>query len=108
MRFLLSKNGIISFVDTDISYLRDKILPFLKAAGVKRGAFFGSFAKGQAKADSDLDVLIDFPKNQSLLDFVRLKLQLEESLKRKVDLVEYDLIKPAIRDEVLKSQIIIL
>jgi len=105
MRFLLSKNGIISFVDTDISYLRDKILPFLKAAGVKRGAFFGSFAKGQAKADSDLDVLIDFP---SLLDFVRLKLQLEESLKRKVDLVEYDLIKPAIRDEVLKSQIIIL
>ncbi|KKS43676.1 MAG: hypothetical protein UV05_C0025G0018, partial [candidate division CPR1 bacterium GW2011_GWA2_42_17] len=39
-------------MNTDISYLRDKILPFLKAAGVKRGAFFGSFAKGQAKADS--------------------------------------------------------
>lgn len=92
----------------DIEILKEKMIPFLMAAGVKRGAVFGSFAKGQAKADSDLDLLIDFPKDQSLLDFVRLKLQLEGALKRKVDLVEYDLIKPAIRDEILKSQIIIL
>lgn len=92
----------------DIEILKEKMIPFLMAAGVKRGAVFGSFAKGQAKADSDLDLLIDFPKDQSLLDFVRLKLQLEGVLKRKVDLVEYDLIKPAIRDEILKSQIRIL
>lgn len=55
-----------------------------------------------------MDILIDLPKDQSLLDFVRLKLQLEEALKRKVDLVEYDLIKPAIKEEILKSQIKIL
>lgn len=95
-------------MDSDILDLRNKIVPFLQAAGVKRGAIFGSFAKDQAREDSDLDILIDLPKNQSLLDFVRLKLQLEEVLKRKVDLVEYDLIKPAIRDEILKSQIRIL
>jgi predicted nucleotidyltransferase len=47
-------------------------------------------------------------KNFSLLDFVGLKLELEDALGREVDLVEYDTIKPRLKDVILKEELAIL
>lgn len=44
----------------------------------------------------------------SLLDFVGLKIELEEALGRKVDLVEYDTIKPLLKEKIMKDQLLIL
>ena len=60
------------------------------------------------KKSSDIDILVDIKKNISLLDFVGIKLELEEKLERKVDLVEYNTIKPLLRDRILKEQVKIL
>jgi len=44
----------------------------------------------------------------NLLDFVALKLELEDILGRKVDLVEFDTIKPRLKDRILKEQVVII
>jgi predicted nucleotidyltransferase len=59
-------------------------------------------------SESDIDILVEIEKDISLLDFVGLKLELEDALNRKVDLVEYSTIKPLIRERILSQQEIIL
>jgi len=91
-----------------IEELKQKALPILTAAGVTRSAVFGSFARGESGATSDIDILIELGKEKSLLDFVELKLRLEEVLKQKVDLVEYHTLKLRLKERILDEQISIL
>lgn len=89
--------------------IKKKILPILKKHAVKRAAIFGSFARGEAKAKSDIDLLIEYQgKDKSLFDLVDLKSDLEKTLSRKVDLVTYSSIYWRIRDRVLAEQVVIL
>lgn len=80
----------------------------LKNYGVKKAALFGSVARGEARGDSDVDVLVESRDNTGLFEFVGLKQNLEDRLGRKVDLVEYGAIKPAIKANILKDQVPIL
>ena len=82
--------------------------PVLKRAGVLRSSLFGSRARAESRKDSDVDILVEMPKNRDLLDFVRLKLDLEDHLGRKVDLVTYSGLSPFIKEQVLKEHIKIL
>ena len=67
----------------------EKILPMLRTQyGVKRIGIFGSFARGEAKRSSDVDVLVEFEQGQATFDnFMRLVYDLEDLFKRKVDLL---------------------
>lgn len=85
-----------------------KIIPVLKKHDVARAGIFGSQLRGEAKEGSDVDILIKFKGRKSLLDFVGLKIELEEELKRKVDVVEYSAIHPLLRKQVLKEQLTIM
>ena len=87
--------------------IKQKIAPILKRQGVSKAALFGSVARGEAKKNSDIDLLIKIKKNKSLFDIVRLKLELEKKLGRKVDLVEYSAIRPSIKDIILREQEVI-
>jgi predicted nucleotidyltransferase len=60
------------------------------------------------QADSDIDILVQIDSDIGLLEFVGLKLELEEALNKNVDLVEYDTIKPLLRENILKEQEAIL
>ena len=93
---------------SNIKSIKQKVLPILKRHRVNRAALFGSSIRGTMKKSSDIDILVDIKKNISLLDFVGIKLELEEKLERKVDLVEYNTIKPLLRDRILKEQVKIL
>jgi len=93
---------------THIDEIKRKILPILQRYGVKKIGLFGSCVRGQMTADSDIDILVEIEKDISLLDFVGLKLEIEEALNRKVDLVEYNTIKPLLRERILNEQEIIL
>jgi len=92
----------------DIEEIKRKILPILQRYGVKRIGLFGSYVRGEAREDSDIDILVEIEEDISLLDFVGLKLEIEEALGRKVDLVEYNTIKPLLRERILKEQVVIL
>jgi len=93
---------------THIEKIRLKILPILQRYGVKRAGIFGSFVRGEMKEDSDIDILVEIEKDISLLDFVGIKLEVEEALGKKIDLVEYSTIKPRLKERILNEQVVIL
>ena len=77
--------------------------------GIKKAAVFGSVAKGEQKKNSDIDILIEYDdENNSLLDFIKLKFELEKKIGRRVDLVEYCALRSRIKDKILREQISIL
>jgi len=91
----------------DIQTIKAKATPVLKNEGIVRAAIFGSYATGEAKNDSDVDLLVEFTDRKSLFDLVGLKLELEEHLNKSVDLITYRSIHPLLRDRILNEQIII-
>ncbi|HSX37320.1 MAG TPA: nucleotidyltransferase family protein [Chlamydiales bacterium] len=92
-----------------INRIKKKVLPILKKHAVKRAAIFGSVARGEAKAKSDVDILIEYKtRNKSLFDLVDLKSDLEETLDRRVDLITYNSIYWRIREQILAEQVVIL
>jgi hypothetical protein len=88
--------------------LKRKITPVLKHHDVAHAAIFGSFAKGIAEEDSDLDVLVEFEGEKSLLDLVALQLELAEVVGRDVDVLTYRALHPRIKERVLREQVAIL
>ncbi len=92
-----------------IAEIKKKIVPILKKNDVKHAAIFGSFARGEATKKSDVDVLIEYKNdNKSLFDFIDLQLDLQKKLHRKVDLADYEMLKPRIKDKILKERVSIL
>jgi len=93
-----------------IQKIKEEIKTILMRHDVKKAAVFGSYARGDQKKKSDIDILIEYKNNndKSLLDFVGLKLELEKKLGKKVDLVEYCAIRPRIKNKVLGEQFSIL
>ena len=91
-----------------IEEIKGKVIPILERYGVKKAAIFGSVVRGESKTSSDVDILVEIKNDMSLLDFVGMKLELEEAINRKVDLVEYETIKPLIREKILSEQVAIL
>ena len=67
---------------------------------VSRLAVFGSVARGEAAADSDIDILVDFNKKATFDLFMELKFYLEELLDAGVDLVTDKALRPQIRKEI--------
>lgn len=87
--------------------IKKKIISILKRQGVTKAALFGSAARGEVKKRSDIDILVNLKKDKTLLDLVGLKLELEEKLGRKVDVLTYNGIHPLLRDRILNEQKII-
>ena len=91
-----------------IEEVKRKITPVLQRYPVKRAALFGSVVRGEMKEESDIDILVEVDNSLNLLDFIGIKQEIEDALERRVDLVEYEAIKPLVRDAVLKEQVMIL
>lgn len=73
--------------------------------GARRVRVFGSLARGDARDDSDVDLLVEFEPNRSLLDQVGLKQELETCLGRRVDVVAEGGISPYLRDEIMATAV---
>ena|SRR3990167_8415738 len=90
--------------------IKQEIINILKKHDICHAAIFGSFATGEAREDSDLDILIEFgaAKKKTLLDLASLKIELEELSGRTVDIVEYSAIYPPLRDRILREQEVLM
>jgi len=91
-----------------IKEIEQKILPILRSYNIDKAAFFGSAARGETDKNSDVDILVKIGQEIGLLEFIGLKLELEKALGRKVDLVEYEKIKPALKRYILNEQVEII
>ena len=73
----------------------------------KEIGLFGSFVRGQQSAGSDIDVLVEFEDDADLFDLVGLALYLEETLKRKVDVVPKRALRAELREPVLREVVMV-
>jgi len=88
---------------------REKVLeliteqrPRLRALGVRRLGLFGSFVRGEQRADSDVDLLVEFTPGQKTFDnFMQLAFFLEELFHRRVELVTPESMSPYLRPYIL-------
>jgi len=95
-------------ISMELEEIRNKIIPVLQRHDVKRAAIFGSFVREDQKEDSDIDILVEFKGEKSLLDLAGLKIELEEILRRKVDVLTYNSLHPLLKDKILQEQKVIL
>ena len=76
----------------------------IKRYGVKRVGLFGSYTRNEQKAESDIDILVEFKKGEKTFDnYMDLKFFLEDLFKRKVDLVVVEAIKPDLKPYIMGS-----
>ena len=84
---------------------RDRILQMAEQYGARRVRVFGSVARRQDDADSDIDFLVDMEPGRSLLDLGGLLIDLEKLLNTKVDVVTEDGLRDRIRARVLNEAV---
>ena len=79
----------------------------LKDFAVARLAIFGSVARDQARADSDIDILVEYEPDArvGLFAFVRLQRFLSELLGARVDLATPAALRPEMKDQILREAI---
>ncbi|HEX3245469.1 MAG TPA: nucleotidyltransferase family protein [Chloroflexota bacterium] len=84
---------------------REVIRAIAEKHGGSQIRVFGSMVNGRDRADSDLDLLVEFEQGRSLFDQVSLIQELEDLLKLRVDVVDACSLHPLIRDRVLAEAI---
>jgi len=89
----------------NIKDIKTKLIPILEANGVKRSSLFGSVARGDARDDSDIDILVEFKSQKSLFDLVGLQHEIEDKLGRKADVITYNSIHPLLKDYIYNDEI---
>ncbi len=70
-----------------VEEVKDKIIPILKQSGIEYAGVFGSVARGEARADSDIDILIKFSGPATFAAYLRLDDSLRNVLNHEIDLV---------------------
>jgi len=83
----------------------ERFKDLLKKYRVKRIAIFGSYAEGRTTPKSDIDFLVEFEKGVSLLGLVGLKLDLQDLLKKNVDIATPKSLSKYIRPQVLDQAV---
>ena len=90
---------------TELKNKRNEIIKLAAEHGARNLRVFGSFARGEATPESDLDILINLEPGRTLLDLIAVKQDLEDLLGCAVDVVTEDAVSPHIRDQVLKDAV---
>ena len=84
--------------------IADTAKPIIKKYGVNYAGVFGSHARGDARPDSDVDILVSLGKKPfSIWDFIGFKNELADNLKKSVDLVSDEAVNPYFRDYIRRD-----
>lgn len=92
-------------IDEILKDKRAEILQVAEEHGATDIRVFGSIARGEARADSDVDLLVTFEAGRSLLDHAALISQLAKLLGRKVEVASERGLKPRYRERILREAV---
>jgi len=91
--------------------LLEAAAPVLRSLAAERGyerlAVFGSVARGEAREDSDIDLMVEAPQGTSSFAFVRFKQLVEQILGREVDLISYGGLTDGLDDDVGRDSVLL-
>ncbi|MDP1728959.1 MAG: nucleotidyltransferase family protein [archaeon] len=104
---LADKEILKDRIQKHIVLIKSKILDILKKNNIKRAGIFGSYARGEQKKNSDIDLLIE-PARGMGFGFFGMNDLLEKKLGKKVHLVTYKYINPRIKKNILNDEIRII
>jgi uncharacterized protein len=90
-------------LDDLIQAKRDEIIRVAARHGAHNVRLFGSLARGEAREDSDVDLLVDMEPGRSLLDRSEMLQDLQELLGRKVDVLTERSIYWLLRRRILRE-----
>lgn len=93
----------------EVANMIPQIQRFFEGKPVNRAYLFGSCSRGEETPESDVDILVDLDKTQpiGLLQYVTMKLDLQELLHREVDLVERDELLPFAQESANRDKVLI-
>lgn len=91
----------------DIKEIQEAVAPIAYLYGVKRLYLFGSYAKGTASEESDIDLLIEKGKPMSLLKLSEMRQMVQEALNRSVDLITTIGMEDDFRKEIAGTEILL-
>ena len=89
----------------ELKAYRDDILAIADRYHAPNIRVFGSVARGEATAESDVDFLIDVSSEQTLFDLIRLTRSLKELLGCEVDVAQNTVLHPRIREQILNDAV---
>lgn len=91
-----------------IKEISEKVVPIFKKYGIARAGVFGSYARGDNRPDSDVDILVTLGDGIfTLLDIARLKDEMRSHLKKEVDIVSDRAVNPYFKDYIYKDLVLI-
>jgi predicted nucleotidyltransferase len=93
-----SARGILGPRARQLARRRSALLDLFDREGARKPRVFGSVARGEDTADSDIDLAVELPADASLVDLARLRRKVTDLLGVPVDLVTPDLLKPVVRE----------
>ncbi len=85
----------------------EKMTRILKNQGARKIAVFGSYVRGEAKPESDIDIIVEFSERKSLFDLVGIEQEVSDALGIKVDLLTEKSISPYLIDRIKKEMVVI-
>jgi len=89
------------------SILHEHLPELRQQYGVKSFGIFGSYSRGEDKKHNDLDILVEFDRIGTLLEYIRLEDTLSGLLGVRVDLVDRSTLKPGISARILREAILV-
>ena len=92
----MTKDEILFFIKTHKKELQEN-------TGVLKIGLFGSFARGDAREESDIDIAVELSDNNKADNYFNLLHFLEDNLHKKIDLGIESSIKPAVKEQVRKE-----
>jgi uncharacterized protein len=101
----LTRKGQAMALEALLGQKRQDVLRIAGKYGARRVRVFGSVARGEADAESDVDFLVELDPGRSLLDLGGLQFELEALLGRPVDVVTERGLKARIREQVLREAV---
>lgn len=91
----------------DIAWIKEKTIPIAIRYGLKKMYLFGSYAKGTAREDSDIDILYEKGAKLSLLGVSSMLQDLTEALDKPVDLVSVNCLETSFSESVQGTEILL-
>ena len=91
----------------NIVTIKEKITPVAQSYGLKKVYLFGSYAKGTATEDSDVDLLIEIGKRMSLIGLSGLRQSLSQLLNLPVDVVTSGALDDDFRESIEGSEVLL-
>ena len=87
--------------------IRESIIAILSRYDAERIAIFGSYARGDARNNSDIDILVRFARPKSLVQIVQIEDEIRKSIHMKVDLVTENAVSPYLAGTIHRDEVVI-